>query len=117
MNNSPSPALAKLAEALRRHRKLAGLTQADLAKRIPCSDKTVSAIETGRDRPEGAFVIGTMGSNEEVAYIETAVRGIVTSSREDIIQLNDSWERVRSHAMSQRESLDFIRRTAEERWT
>ena len=259
MNNSPSPALAKLAEALRRHRKLAGRTQAELAQRIPCSDKTISAIETGRDRPsremivaieeamelskgalvdifdlldseslpgwmrdwlveecrstmlrslelviipgllqtedyarvlfrgqeaavqarmerqtiltgdtsptlhvvldeavlyrevggpkvmheqlkhlaecvsdsltiqvipsnanpcpEGAFVIGTMGSNEEVAYIETAVRGIVTSSREDVAQLNDSWEKVRSHAMSQRESLDFIRRTAEERWT
>jgi hypothetical protein len=67
--------------------------------------------------PEGAFVIGTIGTNEEVAYIETAVRGIVTSSREDIAQLNDSWEKVRSYAMSQRESLDFIRRTAEERWT
>jgi transcriptional regulator with XRE-family HTH domain len=258
MNNSPSPALAKLAEALRRHRKLAGLTQADLAKRIPCSDKTLSAIETGRDRPsrpmivaieqalglspgalvdifdlldaeglpgwmrdwvieerrstrlrffqlatvpgllqteeyarailgneaavqarmerqailvgddaptlhvvldeavlyrgfggpqvmhnqlkylvecvsdkltiqivpsdtnphpEGAFVIGTTERNEEVAYIESAVRGIVTSSREDLVRLNAVWETIRSHARSQQESLDFIRRTAEERWT
>src|SRR3954463_1033168 len=57
MNNSPSPALAKLAEALRRHRKLAGLTQADLAKRIPCSDKTLSAIETGRDRPSRPMIV------------------------------------------------------------
>jgi hypothetical protein len=67
--------------------------------------------------PEGAFILATMGSNEEVAYIETAVRGIVTSSRDDIAALNDSWEKIRSHAMSQRESLDFIRRMAEERWT
>lgn len=259
MNNSPSPALMKLAEALRRHRKLAGLTQADLARRIPCSDKTISAIETGRERPsrqmivaieealklskyalvdiyelldsegipgwmrdwvleerraiklrtlqlvivpgllqtedyarvlfrgddaavqarmerqailagetpptlhvvldeailyrevgdskimhaqlmhltecvsetvtiqvipsdanpcpEGAFIIGTMENNDEVAYIETAVRGIVSNSRDDIAALNDSWERVRSHAMSQRESLDLIRKVAKERWT
>lgn len=248
----------KPAEALRRHRKLAGLTQADLARRIPCSDKTVSAIETGRERPSrqmivaleealelskyalvdiydlldsegvpywmrdwvveerratklrtlelvivpgllqtedyaravshsseaavqarmdrqtilagetpstlhvvidevvlyrqvgspevmhaqlmkiiecvsdtltvqvipsdsnpcpnGAFIIGTMENNDEVAYIDTAVRGIVTSSRDDIAALNDTWEKVRSHAMSQRESLDFIRKVAEERW-
>jgi len=51
MDNSPSPALAKLAEAIRRHRKRAGLTQAQLAEFIPCSDKTISAIETGRERP------------------------------------------------------------------
>jgi transcriptional regulator with XRE-family HTH domain len=259
MDNSPSPALAKLAEALRRHRKLAGITQSELAQRIPCSDKTISALETGRDRPsrqmivaiekalglspgalvdifdlldaeglpgwmrdwvieerrstrlrffqlatipgllqteeyaravlngneaavqarlerqailfgddaptlhvvldeavlhrgfggpqvmhnqlkyltecvsdkltiqivpsdtnphpEGAFVIGTTERNEEVAYIESAVRGIVTSSREDLVRLNAVWETIRSHARSQQESLDFIRRTAEERWT
>jgi transcriptional regulator with XRE-family HTH domain len=257
MNNSPSPALAKLAEALRRYRKLAGLTQAELAKRIPCSDKTVSAIEVGRDRPsrqmliaieealgvskgalvdifdlldseslpgwmrdwiieerrsarlrffqlatipgllqteeyarailgneaavqarlerqailigddaptlhvvldeavlyrgfggpqvmhnqlkhlvecvsekltieiipsdanphpEGSFVIGTTERNEEVAYVESAVRGIVTSSHEDLARLNAVWETIRSHARSQQESLDFIMRTAEERW-
>lgn len=27
------------------------------------------------------------------------------------------WEAIRSHALSQRESLDFIRRTADGRWT
>jgi hypothetical protein len=62
-------------------------------------------------------VIGTTERNEEVAYIESAVRGIVTSSREDLVRLNAVWETIRSHARSQQESLDFIRRTAEERWT
>ena len=259
MENSPSPALAKLAEAIRRHRKRGGLTQRQLAEIIPCSDKTLSAIETGRERPSrqmataiekalkvsenalldlfdlleneslpgwmrdwlveerracrlrslelltlpgllqteeyarallngnetavqarmdrqaildgdepptlhvvldegllyrevggqqvmhnqlkrltecvserltiqivpsavnphrgGAFMIGTLGDCGEVAYIETAIRGIVTSSRGDIAHLNGVWETVRSHAMSQRESLDFIGRTAEERWS
>ncbi len=259
MDNSPSPALAKLAEAIRRHRKLAGLTQADLARRIPCSDKTISAIETGRDRPSrqmttaieealglskgaltdifdlldveslpgwmrswvveerrsrrlrsfelaivpgllqtedyarallndneallqarmerqgillgdapptlhvvldefvlyrdvggrqvmydqlihltkcvsegltvqivpsdanphrvGSFTIGTVPGSGDVAYIESSIRGIVTSSQDDISHLDGVWDTIRSHALSQRQSLDFIQRTAEERWT
>ena len=46
MGNPPSPTLMKLAAAIRRHRKRAGLTQLQLANMIPCSDKTLSAIET-----------------------------------------------------------------------
>jgi transcriptional regulator with XRE-family HTH domain len=257
-SNSPSPTLMKLAAAVRRHRKRAELTQLQLAELIPCSDRTISAIETGRERPSremvvaveralrispdalvdlydlldseslpgwmrdwvieerrasrlrsfelaivpgllqieeyakallngneaavqarmdrqailtsdtpptlhvvldeavlyreiggrqtmhdqlehlttcvserltvqivpsdvnpsrsGAFTIGTLDGGE-VAYIETAVRGIVASSRSDIGRLNDVWEIVRSHALSQRESLDFITRTAEKKWT
>jgi transcriptional regulator with XRE-family HTH domain len=258
MGNPPSPALTKLAAAIRRHRKRAGLTQAQLASTIPCSDKTISAAETGRERPSremvvaiekalglsedaladlydlldieslpgwmrdwlveerratslrsfelaivpgllqteeyarallngnetavharierqsiltcdspptlravldetvlhrdkggtqamrnqlkhlaesvsekltvqiipsdvsprlsGAFTIGTVDGSE-VAYVETAVRGIVTSSRDDIARLEDVWETIRSYALSQQESLHFIRRTAEEKWT
>jgi DNA-binding XRE family transcriptional regulator len=128
-NNSSSPTLMKLAAAVRRYRKRAELTQLQLAELIPCSDRTVSAIETGRERPSramvvsdvnpsrsGAFTIGTLDGGE-VAYIETAVRGIVASGRSDIGRLNDVWETLRSHALSQRESLDFITRTAEKRWT
>jgi transcriptional regulator with XRE-family HTH domain len=257
-NNSPSPTLMKLAATVRRHRKRAELTQLQLAELIPCSDRTISAIETGRERPSremvvaveralgispdalvdlydlldaeslpgwmrdwvleerratrlrsfelviipgllqtegyarallngnetlvearmdrqrilasdapptlhvvldeaamyrevggrqdmfdqlehliqcvsekltvqivpsdvnpchiGAFMIGTIDGNGDVAYIETAVRGIVTSSRNDVTHLNGTWEKIRSHALSQRESLHFIRRTAEERW-
>jgi transcriptional regulator with XRE-family HTH domain len=258
MGNPPSPALTKLAAAIRRHRKRAGLTQAQLASTIPCSDKTISAAETGRERPSremvvaiekalglsedaladlydlldieslpgwmrdwlveerratslrsfelaivpgllqteeyarallngnetavharmerqsiltcdspptlravldeailyrdrggsqvmhnqlkhlvesvsekltvqivpsdvspglsGAFTIGTVNGGQ-VAYVETAVRGIVTSSRDDIVCLEDAWESIRTYALSQQQSLDFIRRTAEQRWT
>jgi transcriptional regulator with XRE-family HTH domain len=79
MNNSPSPALVKLAEALRRHRKLAGHTQSDLARRIPCSDKTISAIETGRDRP----------SREMIVAIEEAME-LSRGALVDIFDLLDS---------------------------
>jgi len=258
MGNPPSPALTKLAAAVRRYRKLRGHTQAQLAALIPCSDKTISAIETGRDRPSremivaveaalglppdalvdlydlldaeslpswmrdwlveersatslrnfelaiipgllqteeyarsllhdndaavqarmdrqtiltsagpptlrcvldeavlyrakggtqvmhnqlkyltesvsekltvqiirsdvsprlsGAFWLGTV-HGREVAYVETAVRGIVTSSHDDIANLEDAWETIRTYALPQQESLDFIQRTAEERWT
>jgi transcriptional regulator with XRE-family HTH domain len=258
MGNLPSPALTKLAAAVRRYRKIGGHTQAQLAAMIPCSDKTISAIETGRDRPSremivaiertlelppealvdlydlldaeslpswmrdwlteerratslrnfelaivpgllqteeyayalldgdeaalkarmerqniltsdspptlrcvldeavlyrnkggtqvmcnqlkhilesvsakltvqiirsdvspglsGAFWIATV-DGRAVAYVETAVRGIVTSSRDDIAGLEDAWETIRTYALSQQESLDFIQRTAEERWT
>jgi uncharacterized protein DUF5753 len=53
----------------------------------------------------------------EVAYIETAIRGIVSGSRDDLTHLNGVWESIRTHALSQRESLGFIRKIAEERWT
>jgi transcriptional regulator with XRE-family HTH domain len=254
----PSPALIKLGAAIRKHRKRAGLTQIELAEMTPCSDKTISGAEVGRDRPSrpmvialeralklppdvlidiydlmenerlpgwmrdwvveerrasmlrsfemaiapgllqtpeyarallndndelvearldrqsilvseesptlhvvldetvlyreiggaqvmydqlmhlvksvserltvqvirspvnpsrsGAFAIGAVEGGE-VAYVETAVRGIVTSSREDIGCLNELWESIRSHAMSQEESLEFIKKVAEERWT
>ena len=258
MSNRPSPALVKLTAAIRRYRRRAELTQIRLAELVPCSDKTLSAIETGRERPSrgmvlaiekaldlppeslvdlydlmdeesmpgwmrdwlveerravmlrsfelaiipgllqiddyaralldgeetavqarmdrqnilvgdeapvlhvvldegvlyrevgsrqtmydqlkhltervserltvqivtsdvnpsrsGAFTIGSLDTGE-VAYIETAIQGIVTSSRDDVDRLNKIWESIRSHALSQRESLDFIRRTADTRWT
>ncbi len=257
MGNPPSPALAKLAAAIRRHRKKAGLTQVELADLIPCSDKTISAIEVERDRPSremviaieralelsedalldlydlleseslpgwmrdwiveerqatrlrwfemaiipgllqsedyarallnsepavrarmerqniltaddpptlrfvideaalyrdkggsqvmydqlkrlvasvcehltiqiipsavsprlsGAFVLATV-DGREVAYVDTAVRGIVTSSRDDIARLEDVWETIRTFALPQQDSLDFINRIAEDRWT
>jgi DNA-binding XRE family transcriptional regulator len=56
MGNTPSPAMTKLAAAVRRYRKRAALTQTQLAAMIPCSDKTISAIETGRERPSKEMV-------------------------------------------------------------
>jgi hypothetical protein len=64
----------------------------------------------------GHFTIATVDGSE-VAYVETPIRGLVTSSREDITGLTDVWESIRTCALSQRESIEFIKRTAEERWT
>jgi hypothetical protein len=49
--------------------------------------------------------------------VESAVRGLVTTSQEDIQQLNEKWESIRSQALPVGMSLDLIKRTVEERWT
>lgn len=67
-------------------------------------------------RSLGTCTIATVDGND-VAYVETAVKGIVTSSRDDLAVLSEAWESIKAHAMPQHESIDFIRRTAEERWT
>jgi transcriptional regulator with XRE-family HTH domain len=67
-------------------------------------------------RPRGAFTLATVDSTD-VAYVDNAVRGIVTSSREDLAVLTASWEAIRTFALSQQDSLDLIRRVIEEKWT
>lgn len=79
---------------------------------------TVQVVPSGLSYPGllGHFTIATVDGSE-VAYVETAIRGLVTSSRDDITGVTDIWESIRTCALSQRESIEFIRRTADERWT
>jgi transcriptional regulator with XRE-family HTH domain len=67
-------------------------------------------------RSMGTFMIATV-DGADVGYVETAIRGIVTSSREDLAALTAAWEAVRTFALSQQESLDLIRKVIEEKWT
>ena len=67
-------------------------------------------------RSTGAFIIATV-DDAEVGYVETAIRGIVTSSREDVAELLAAWEAIRTFALSQEESIEFIRKVIEEKWT
>jgi hypothetical protein len=52
-----------------------------------------------------------------VTYDELSQESIVTTSQEDIQQLNEKWESIRSQALPVGMSLDLIKRTVEERWT
>lgn len=67
-------------------------------------------------RASGAFTLATV-EDAEVGYVETAVRGIVTSSREDVNELTAAWEAVRTFALPQQDSLDLIKKVIEEKWT
>jgi transcriptional regulator with XRE-family HTH domain len=63
----------------------------------------------------GAFTIASVDGCD-VAYVENAVRGVVTNDRKDLLHLNDIWESIRSQALPVGMSLDFITRTVEDRW-
>ncbi|MCO5971018.1 helix-turn-helix domain-containing protein [Actinoallomurus soli] len=83
----------------------------------PSPRLTIQVVRSAvNPRSLGAFTIATVDGND-VAYVETAVRGIVTSGRDDLAILSEAWESIKANAMPQNESIEFIRRTAEERWT
>lgn len=66
----------------------------------------------------GGFVIATLhGGGSEVAYVETAVRGLTMSGRNELAAARDAWESIRDEALHRRASIDLILRTAEEKWT
>ncbi|WP_329084151.1 MULTISPECIES: helix-turn-helix domain-containing protein [unclassified Streptosporangium] len=66
---------------------------------------------------EAGFVIATLEGGSEIAYFDTAVRGLVTSDQEDVATAVEKFEAIRIEALPLRMSIDLIRRTAEEKWT
>lgn len=65
----------------------------------------------------GAFAIATLPDRSELAYMETAARGLTIDDVEDIQALSDAYEAIRSRALPVDASRDFIRRVLEERWS
>lgn len=65
----------------------------------------------------GGFIIATVDGGREVAYVETAVRGLTTGEPDDVAAVAERFEAIRTDALSLRMSLELIKRTAEERWT
>lgn len=78
---------------------------------------TIQVVRSA-DNPHsaGAFTIATVDGSE-VGYLETAIRGIVTSNREDVASLLAAWELIRTYALPQKESIELIRKVIEEKWT
>lgn len=66
---------------------------------------------------DGAFVIATLPDRSELAYMDTAIRGLTIDDVEDIRALFDRYEAIRSRALPVDASRDAIRRAMEERWT
>lgn len=62
------------------------------------------------------FVIATLEGGTEVAYLETAIRGLTTSDRDDVAAAVELFEAIRVEALPVSMSIDLIKRTAEERW-
>ncbi|MGW5416813.1 Scr1 family TA system antitoxin-like transcriptional regulator, partial [Actinomadura geliboluensis] len=64
-----------------------------------------------------SFVLATMADMSQIAYIETAIRGLTTDDPADLGELARVLVELRSRALPADMSRDFIRKVAEERWT
>ena len=69
------------------------------------------------DGLSGSFIHATMPDRGEVAYVETAVRGLTMSGRDEMAKLAESLASLRASALSVRHSHELIRRTVDKRWT
>jgi transcriptional regulator with XRE-family HTH domain len=66
---------------------------------------------------QAGFIIATLEGGSEIAYLDTAVRGLVTTDQDDVAAAVATFEAIRIEALPLRMSIDLINRTAEERWT
>ncbi|RCG31833.1 XRE family transcriptional regulator [Sphaerisporangium album] len=64
----------------------------------------------------GGFIIATLEGGVDVAYVDTALRGLIVSDQEEVNQAVQKFEAIRTEALPLRMSLDLIKRTAGERW-
>ncbi|GAA4638022.1 helix-turn-helix transcriptional regulator [Actinoallomurus vinaceus] len=65
----------------------------------------------------GSFALATLDDQREVAFEETAARGITTGEPSVLRRLIERFESIRSRALPVDQSLDLIMRTAKERWS
>lgn len=79
----------------------------------------VHVIPEGEERPciLGAFALVALAEGGEIAYVDTALRGMTLGGTADISHLNEVWELVRSQAYPVKMSLDLITKAIESRWT
>jgi transcriptional regulator with XRE-family HTH domain len=62
------------------------------------------------------FVLATVESGKQLAYIQGALRGRILEGPADITELRRLWARFGAEALSQRDSIDLIQKTINERW-
>ncbi|WP_149259739.1 DUF5753 domain-containing protein [Actinomadura sp. K4S16] len=79
---------------------------------------SVQVVPSGARHPgnEGEFMIATLSSGEEIAYVETSARGIMMNARQDISTLRDRFDAISTQALPVNLSVDLINRTLEEKW-
>ncbi|GAB2805264.1 hypothetical protein GCM10027176_07730 [Actinoallomurus bryophytorum] len=132
MEEPPNTPQAIWGRELKHYRNRAGLTQAELAARLYCSDSLISSIETGQvpampdfaeaaDRElstDGVLVRTLDFRKNEPAYPTwfTALGGVVSTRTDDIATVTASWESISRAALPEDMSRGLILKTAEELW-
>lgn len=69
------------------------------------------------DGISGSFILATMADRSEVAYVETALRGMTMGGAGDVAKLSEALVSLRATAYSVKESIELIRKAVEEKWT
>lgn len=69
------------------------------------------------DGLSGSFILATMPDRSEVAYVETALRGMTMAGAADVTKLSEALVSLRSGAYSVRDSVEIIRKVVAEKWT
>ncbi|MBO2456164.1 helix-turn-helix domain-containing protein [Actinomadura violacea] len=69
------------------------------------------------DGLSGSFILATLWDRSEVAYVETALRGMTMASAGDMAKLSESLVSLRASAFSMKDSVRLMRKAIEERWT
>ncbi|MFC4052512.1 helix-turn-helix domain-containing protein [Actinomadura syzygii] len=65
----------------------------------------------------GSFVLASMKDRSEVAYLETAVRGLTTDDPQDLAEIAHTLDKLRRNALPVGMSRSLIRKVMEEKWT
>ncbi|GAA1577268.1 helix-turn-helix transcriptional regulator [Actinomadura kijaniata] len=78
---------------------------------------SMQIIPNGQRHPGnlGAFVLATLPDGSEVAYVETALRGMIVEDRADIAELKDQFDMICTQALPVGMSVDLISQTVD-RW-
>jgi transcriptional regulator with XRE-family HTH domain len=69
----------------------------------------------GHDGLPGSFSIATV-EGAQVGYLETSVRGMVTSDRNDLGKINGVWDDIQAYALPVGQSVALINKVAESEW-
>lgn len=80
---------------------------------------SLQVVPPGRVRSGlmAGFAIATLEGGSELAYLDTAIRGMTTSDQDDVATAVAQFEAIRIEALPLSMSIDLIKRTVEERWT
>ncbi|WP_307871054.1 helix-turn-helix transcriptional regulator [Micromonospora sp. C51] len=61
----------------------------------------------------GAFVLATLPSGEDVAYLDDQLKGQVIDHTEDVLAIRASWEAIQGEALPPRQSIELLTEVAE----
>jgi transcriptional regulator with XRE-family HTH domain len=88
----------------------------ELARRDDIAVRIVP-LDANINRFTHTFILATVDSGKQVAYLDSALVGRITERPADIMELRRFWVRSGAEALSQPASIDLIKKIIKERWS